>query len=246
MDESPGRINNSLLRETGKAAKDDGEWLELPMSKDSHFYEPHTQLLLRIARRGRTVKQTPQPVEGDKLLGDEDDADGELDPDFVFSKWQPIPQHSELSIPEYLAPRRKGLPPLYGLFTALGDNGVSLRKTKVRKTDSEGSETIIEVFVPEGQAVDGEVVEDEAQPTKALEPGTVVEGIGTVNAEGVLVAGEQAQSTPPKRRPPPPKRKAKGPGRGRRKKVMFGRNAHLGEHGARNRKSHVNSRFPSI
>ena len=226
---APIRISNIVSREPGKAVKDDGEWPELPMPKDSHLYEPYTQHLLRIARRGRSVRSTPQPVEEDKILGDEEDAEGEADPDCVFIKWQPIPQHLDQPIPEYLAPRRKGLPPLYGGNTSVGDNPAPMRKTKIRKTDPEGNETILEILVPEGQAVDGEVVEDEAQATETLKPGTVVDGIGVVNAEGIIVAGEQAQPVPPRRRPPPPKRKAKGPGRGRRKKVMFGRNAHMAE-----------------
>ena len=226
---APIRINNNLLREPDKAIEDDGEWPELPMPKDSHLYEPYTQHLLRIARRGRNVRLNPQPVEEDKLLGDEEDAEREVDPESVFSNWQRIPQHLDQPIPEYLAPRRKGLPPLYGGNTLIGDNPAPMRKTKLRKADTEGNETILEVLVPEGQAVDGEVVEDEAQPTESLKPGTVVDGVGIVNAEGVVVAGEQAQATPPRRRPPPPKRKAKGLGRGRRKKVMFGRNAHMAE-----------------
>ena len=236
----PIRLNNNPLRDTGNAAQDDCEWPELPMPKDSHLYEPHTQHLLRIAREGRTGKQTSLSVENNKLLGDEEDADGEIDSDFIFSTWQPLPQYLDQSIPEYLAPRRKGLPSLYGAISAPGDNDVPMRKTKIRKTDPGGIETILEVLVPEGQAVDGEVIEDEAQPTKALEPGTVVDGIGTVNAEGVLVAGEQIQPTTLRKRPPPPKRKAKGPGRGRKKKIMFGRNAHLGENGVRARSDVAN------
>ena len=226
---APIRASNPVLKDSSKTAKDEGEWPELLMPKDSHLYEPHTQQLLRIARRGRTVRSTPQPVEEDKLLGDDEDADGEADPDYIFSKWQPLPEHTHIPVQDYLAPRRKGLPPLYGSSGTNGDNASQLRKTMIRKTDTEGNQTVLEVLVPEGQAVEGEIVADEAQQAEPLKPGTVVDGIGTVNAEGVLIAGDQAQVTPPRRRPPPPKRKAKGPGRGRKKKVMFGRNAHLAE-----------------
>ena len=237
---APIRASNPVLKDSSKTAQDEGEWSELPMPKDSHLYEPHTQQLLRIARRGRTVRSTPQPVEEDKLLGDDEDADGEADPDCVFSKWQPLPEHTHIPVQDYLAPRRRGLPPVYGSNVTNGDNASQLRKTMIRKTDTEGNQTVLEVLVPEGQAVEGEIVADEAQQAEPLKPGTVVDGIGTVNAEGVLIAGDQAQVTPPRRRPPPPKRKAKGPGRGRKKKVMFGRNAHLAEGATSNTNNSTN------
>ena len=108
-----------------------------------------------------------------------------------------------------------------------------MRRTKFKKTDPEtGNISIYEAWVPEGHRIEGEITGDvqaiAAQsevPVKpeAPAPGTVVEGVGIVNAEGVVVAeaGSAAVMTPPKRRPPPPKRKGKGIGKGRKKKVMF-------------------------
>jgi hypothetical protein len=108
-----------------------------------------------------------------------------------------------------------------------------MRKTKIKRTDPEnGSISIYEVWVPEGHRIEGEITGDVQTIAEQSEvpvtaetpaPGTVVEGVGVVNAEGVVVAeaGSAAVMTPPKRRPPPPKRKGKGIGKGRKKKVMF-------------------------
>jgi hypothetical protein len=108
-----------------------------------------------------------------------------------------------------------------------------MRRTKFKKVDPEtGNISIYEAWVPEGHRIEGEITgdlqtiaEQSQVPVKpeAPAPGTVVEGVGIVNAEGVVVAeaGSAAVMTPPKRRPPPPKRKGKGIGKGRKKKVMF-------------------------
>ena len=134
-----------------------------------------------------------------------------------------MPRHLEGPEPEYLARRRKGLPSMYMGPLGAGTTG-PMRKVKVRKTDSEGQTAVWEVLAPEGQVVEGEIFED-VEMTEAPAPGTVVEGVGVVNAEGVVVAGDMMmQPTPPRRRPPPPRRKPKGPGRGRRKKVQFAPN----------------------
>jgi hypothetical protein len=99
-----------------------------------------------------------------------------------------------------------------------------MRKTKFKKVDPEtGAVSIYEAWVPEGHKVEGEVTDNgglDTAVTASPAPGTVVEGVGVVNQEGVVVAEPQASMVVPKRHPPPPKRKAKGP-LGRRKKVMF-------------------------
>ena len=107
-----------------------------------------------------------------------------------------------------------------GAMAALGTSQ-QMRKTKIRKAESGGGSSVLDVLVPEGQTVDGEIYEDETSPTQAPEPGTVVEGVGVANAEGVVIAGDQPIPVYQKRRPPPPKRKAKGPGRGKKKRVAF-------------------------
>ncbi|MCJ1226133.1 hypothetical protein MMC12_002782 [Toensbergia leucococca] len=196
-------------------------WPELPMPRDSHLLSPMSQALLRAARMGQVNKPTP-PMEDEKDLGEEEDAEGEIDAGFVAKRWAVVPRHLEGAEPEYLAKRRKGLPSVYsGITGPLVGNSGQMRKTKVRKVDAEGNVYVWEVLVPEGQTVEGEIVEEETTLTEAPAPGTVVEGVGVANAEGVVIAGDQVQPTPPRRRPPPPKRKPKGPGRGRRKKVAF-------------------------
>lgn len=197
------------------------------MPRDYHLLPPHSQALLRAARSGNVFRPPPQPLEDEKeggVLGEEEEgAEGDVggtERGFVAKKWTVVPRHLEGPESEYLARRRKGLPSMYMGPLGAGTMG-PMRKVKVRKTDSEGQTFVWEVLAPEGQVVEGEIFED-VEMTEAPAPGTVVEGVGVVNAEGVVVAGDaMMQPTPPRRRPPPPRRKPKGPGRGRRKKVQF-------------------------
>ena len=199
----------------------DTGWPELPMPRDAHMYSPMSEALLRAARMGQVKKPATPLMDDDKEPGEDDDADGDLDIGFVAKRWAVVPKDMEGPEPEFLAKRRKGLPSIYTGATGPLGNTAQMRKTKIRKLDTEGNSYIWEVLVPEGQAVEGEIVEEETSPTQAPAPGTVVEGLGVVNAEGVVIARDQAMPTVNRRRPPPPKRKAKGPGRGRKKKVAF-------------------------
>jgi hypothetical protein len=179
----------------------------------------HSQQLLRAARSGRLLKP-PAPPEDDHEMKDEEEEPKEVQTGFTVKKYVKVARHLEASEPEYLAKRRKGLPSPYVNGQAVQP---ALRETKVKKLDAEGNVAVYKVLVPEGQAVEGEV-----QPTDAAievapataAPGTIVEGVGVVNAEGVVVATDILQPTPPRRRPPPPKKKRGGPGRGK-KKVGF-------------------------
>ncbi|CAD6590398.1 MAG: hypothetical protein ASARMPREDX12_004348 [Alectoria sarmentosa] len=199
----------------------DTRWPELPMPRDAHMYSPMSEALLRAARMGQVKKPATPLMDDEKEPGEDDDADGDLDMGFVAKRWAVVPKDMEGPEPEFLAKRRKGLPSVYTGATGPLGTTAQMRKTKIRKVDMEGNSYIWEVLVLEGQAVDGEIVEEETTPTQAPVPGTVVEGLGVVNAEGVVIAGDQATPAVNRRRPPPPKRKAKGPGRGRKKKVAF-------------------------
>ena len=199
----------------------DTGWPELPMPRDAHMYSPMSEALLRAARMGQVKKPATPLMDDEKEPGEEEDADGDFDMGFVAKRWAVVPKDMEGPEPEFLAKRRKGLPSVYTGATGPLGNTAQMRKTKIRKVDMEGHSYIWEVLVPEGQAVDGEIVEEEISPTQAPAPGTVVEGLGVVNAEGLVIAGDQAMPAANRRRPPPPKRKAKGPGRGRKKKVAF-------------------------
>ncbi|KAL8952206.1 MAG: hypothetical protein Q9222_001861 [Ikaeria aurantiellina] len=193
------------------------------MPRDAHLLSPMSQALLRAARSGEiTKKAPPQPLqEDDKENGDEDEPAGDVDSAFMAKRWATVPKHHDVPEPEFLAKRRKGLPSAYTASVSQVNGATPMRKTKIKKFDAEGNASVLEVLVPEGQTVDGEVLEEETNITQAPAPGTVVEGLGVANAEGIIVAGDQVLPTPPRRRPPPPKRKAKGPGRGRKKKVAF-------------------------
>ncbi|KAL8688693.1 MAG: hypothetical protein Q9218_005465 [Villophora microphyllina] len=203
--------------------KNDTLFTELPMPRDSHLLSSMSQALLRAARSGVSTKKAPaQPLpEEDKENGEEDEPAGDVDSAFMAKRWAAVPRHLEGLEPEFLAKRRKGLPSAYTGSVGQANGAIPMRKTKVRKFDADGNATVLEVLVPEGQTVGGEVFDEEPSATEAPPPGTVVEGVGVANAEGIIVAGDQILPTPPRRRPPPPKRKAKGPGRGRKKKVAF-------------------------
>ncbi|KAE8315675.1 hypothetical protein BDV41DRAFT_562800 [Aspergillus transmontanensis] len=214
---------------------------EHPMPKDSHLLTPMSRALLRAARAGCIYirKATKDAEDEEKEVTDveEQPALQTAERSFVTRKWTTVPRHLENSEVEFLAKRRPGLPSLYGATTS-GANGAEngsapMRRTRFKKVDpTSGNISIYEAWVPEGHKIEGEITDDsqlvpENSETivtpEAPAPGTVIEGVGVVNAEGVVVAdpASAAVMTPPKRRPPPPKRKAKGFGKGRRKKVMF-------------------------
>ena len=185
---------------------------ELPLPRDFSMLPENSQALLRAARLG--IRKRADVVE------DEKEAEETQNNDFnrhagglAMSKWTLVPRELEGQEFEYLAKRRKGLPSVY---TGINGESTPMRRTKIRKTDPDGTTSVWEVLVPEGQSVEGEVVEEEASAVSTI-PGTVVEGVGVVNAEGLLVAGEQITSTPARRKPPIPKKKKHGPGRGRKK-----------------------------
>ncbi|KAH6620458.1 hypothetical protein C7974DRAFT_234547 [Boeremia exigua] len=200
-------------------------WPELPMPRDSHMLPEHSQQLLRAARSGRTIKPQAPPEDDDNEMKDEEPEHKEVSAGFIVKKYAKVARHNEAPEPEYLAKRRKGLPSQY----ISGQVHAPLRETKVKKLDAEGNVAIYKVLAPEGQAVEGEVAPTDAAievvPVIAA-PGTVVEGVGVVNAEGIVVSNDVLQQTPPRRRPPPPKKKKTkhiprpGPGRGR-KRVDF-------------------------
>jgi len=206
------------------------KWGEPPMPRDSHLLQPWTQQLLRLARSGKVgMKRKP-----DVDLMDEDRPDEEAaeepkanleDRGYVAKKWKPVaeaqlePEHKHF---DFLAKRRKGLPILYGPELATSAV-VPMRKTKVRKAGPDSEVNVYEVLVPEGQTVEGEVHDptelEEIKPVAAV-PGTVIEGVGIANDDGVLVAEHlKPSANAPRRSRPPPKKKG-GPGRGK-KRVTF-------------------------
>lgn len=212
------------------------------MPRDSHLLTPTSRALLRAARAGciyirHAPKQTDEEPRDPPTDVEEQQSIHMADRSFIARKWTPVPRHLEPAEVEFLAKRRHGLPSLYGAAVVNVDGGETsapMRRTRFKKVDpTTGNISIYEAWVPEGHKIEGEITED-AQTVasansevivtpEAPAPGTVVDGVGVVNSEGVVIAeaGSAAVMTPPKRRPPPPKRKGKGIGRGRRKKVMF-------------------------
>lgn len=195
---------------------------ELEMPKDSNLLPEITYAILRAARMGAILKEGINGREDDTENAADQLTQSEEKSGVLTRKWMLIGRDSEPKEPEYLAKRRKGLRSLYGGSTAPINSTSQMRKIKIRNVDNEGNSQIVEALVPEGQVVDAEILEEElTSPTQALAPGTMVEGVGIANAEGVLVPQEQATPAGQRRRPPPPKRRLKGPGRGKKKKVAF-------------------------
>lgn len=209
----------------------DDKWGEPPMPRDYQLLNPWTQRLLRLARSGKVGtkrKQEPDALDEDRP---EDEATEEAnakntvdDRAYIAKKWKPVPEHAlvqEHKHFEFLAKRRKGLPSFYAPEQQNGA-AVAMRKTKVQRADVSGETVVYDVLVPEGQHVEGEVLEStelaDAKPVTAA-PGTIVEGVGIANDEGVLVAEHLKPAVAPRRNRPPPKKKG-GPGRGK-KRVTF-------------------------
>lgn len=213
------------------------------MPRDSHLLAPTSRALLRAARAGciyirPAPKQPHQETKEPTTDGEEQQSMHMADRSFTARKWTAVPRHLEPAEVEFLAKRRPGLPSLYGAsvmgIDGSGEAGAPMRRTRFKKVDpTTGNISIYEAWVPEGHRIEGEITENAQSIASANSevtvtpetpaPGTVVDGVGVANSEGVVIAeaGSAAVMTPPKRRPPPPKRKGKGIGRGRRKKVMF-------------------------
>ncbi|KAJ5624570.1 hypothetical protein N7510_000879 [Penicillium lagena] len=211
---------------------------ELPMPRDSQLLPAISHGLLRAARAGCIyIHSSGRPADDEKNDADDQGATSAVhmaDRSFTTRKWMTLPKHMEPAEPEFLAKRRQGLPSLYGgaALTEGANASVPMRRTKFKKVDSEtGKISIYEAWVPEGHTIEGEITgdakvvaeqSDAPVSSEAPAPGTVVDGVGVVNSEGVVVAdASSAALSTHKRRPPPPKRKGKGIGKGRKKKVMF-------------------------
>ncbi len=207
------------------------KWADPPMPRDYQLLHPWTQHLLRLARSGKVgTKRKPDPDTDDDKP--EDEAPEEVkthleDRGYVAKKWKPVPEamlEPEHKHFEFLAKRRRGLPSLYGPEQVIGAP-VVMRKTRVQRANTEGVSFIYQVLIPEGQSIEGELAEDAPEPEGVQliypGPGSVIEGLGIANDEGIVVAEHLKPNfaSASRRNRPPPKKKG-GPGRGK-KRVTF-------------------------
>ncbi|KAL9115047.1 MAG: hypothetical protein Q9187_007367, partial [Circinaria calcarea] len=133
-----GVVNTAPPRENSNVTNiRNAGWKELPMPRGSELYSPVCQALLRAARMGQVNRPPPPPLEDEKELGDDEDAEGEIDTGFLATKWTQVPRNMEEPEIEYLAKRRRGLPSAYGASMAPQNALGIMRKTKVRKVDPE-------------------------------------------------------------------------------------------------------------
>jgi hypothetical protein len=137
----------------------------------------------------------PEVILGDKPDKKEDDTKIQ---GYTVKTWKQIPRHLEGPDVEYLAKRRKHLKTVTSKPTA----GPTLTKATVKRTDATGTEYLQDVVVSSGQQIEGEVVSQTTIPDPNAQP-----------VDPYAVA-----PTPPKKKGPVIRKKAKGPGRGRKKK----------------------------
>jgi hypothetical protein len=201
-----------------------------------------SKALLRAARAGciyiRHIGKDSGEEEKDNAEVEESALITKTEQSFHARKWAVLPKHLEPSEVEFLAKRRSGLPSLYGgaaasnvVSSGTGNGNVQLRKTRFRKIDPDsGKISIYEAWIPEGHSIEGEILDDitvseqreVAIPNKGTVFEPITETLSSVTAETTVTAPEPVPTASPvKTRLYPPKRKAKGPGKGRRKKVMF-------------------------
>jgi len=220
-----------------------GIWKELPMPEGSANYPLHSQQILRAARAGNILKSQEIIRNLYRKTGGDDDKEVEADDGveganedakrgvkrsaqgFQVKKWSQLARQQEESFPEYLAPRRAGLPSIHRIPIVNPNN---MRQTRVRRVDATNQPVIYEVLIAEGKTIDGEATEtlmgDDELVVKPP-PGTLITGLGVANEHGIVVLAEAPVPLFGRGRPPPPRGKGKGkrgPGRGK-KKVDFGR-----------------------
>jgi hypothetical protein len=237
----PGRVSLAPPPSDTDIEKAQDKWADPAMPENSQLLLPHTQQLLRIARSGRygTKRKIAPDVEtdGDEFTTREDEGlqdDNLVKPahseekGFVARKWRQVPENA--LIPEhlhweFLAKRRKGLPNFYhGAATEISTSGIpqiAKRKTRVQRVldPATGESAIYEVLALEGQVLENELPAESQMQAKVLQPGTTIEGLGTVNEEGLISLVPANPPAPSRRSRPPPKKKG-GPGRGK-KRVTF-------------------------
>ena len=184
------------------------------MPKDSHLLPQHSQDLLRAARSGRIYKRPAPPeeeeVDADAILGDKTDKkeDDPKNTGFTARAWKLIPRHLEGLDVEYLAKRRKGIVTV--TKKSASNAPPVMTKATVKRMDAAGNEYVQDIVVPQGQPVDGEV----------LSQRVIKEPNSTTLGDGSLI--------PSKRKLPPPRKKSKGTGKSKKKKLEPSKASQLG------------------
>lgn len=188
---------------------------ELPwgMPKDWNLLPPHSQELLRAARSGRLYKRPAPPEEEENAENPEDKAaSGEKQEKkeepvvngVMVKIWRPVPRNVESATVSHLAKRHKSTVTLSSMAVAIQTAGATITRATIRKIDAAGNPYEQTITLTEGQHVDGEIISTSVVPAPTA-----------ANGDARL-----QQPAPVRRKPPPPRRKAKGPGRGRKKKLM--------------------------
>jgi len=203
------------------------------MPEGSNNYPIWSQQILRAARAGRILHSqeiirklygkksaeddkgadVEEADEGDEKRGTKRDSQG-----LAVSKWTQLTRQQEESNTEYLAKRRVGLPSVHRIPTV---NASNLKQIRVRRVDANNQPVIYEVLVGDGKIVQGEATEqlpgDDELITKPA-PGTMVEGLGVTNENGLIIYAEAPVALFGRGRAAQPKKKTKrGAAKGRKK-----------------------------
>jgi hypothetical protein len=219
--------------------KNDRWSVELPhgMPKDYHLLPPHSQELLRAARSGALYKRKAPPEEDDvaevvdilpagtggktgtvaagpvadaEKGGDKRPGASKADPGIKVKVWRRLPRDAEAPPVSHLAKRHKNTITLPSKASTTQFSGPTVTRVTVRRADAAGNSYEQTITINDDEQLnhlDGEIVSTTLIPAPtALDPAA------------------QQQATPTRKRPPPPphKKKHKGPGRGRKKKLIAG------------------------
>jgi hypothetical protein len=199
-------VNIAPPSEREETKKEDQWDEELPhgMPKDTHLLTPHCQELLKLVRSGKLYKKRPLPEEedtdADGISGEKSDKKDSGASDgygFQVRKWVRLERSAEDAGINLLAPRHKNTITRPSKQLATQVTGPMVTKATVKRLDAAGNPYMQEVIVPEGQAIDGEIISTSVVPAPEA------------TGEAVLPV-----ATPARRKPPIPQKK-KGRGRGR-------------------------------
>ena len=183
------------------------------MPKHSHLLPQYSQEILRTLRSGRFNKRhAPDDEDADVenvMEKPEKNEEGAVNVRaFAARLWKPIPRNIDGPEISHLAKRQKGTVVLPSKAALLESAVPTVTKVKVRKLDAAGNPYTQDVILTEGQPldVDGEIIST-----------SVVAAPVSTSAASRDVS---ANMNPLRRKPVAQRKKIKGPGRGRRKKLL--------------------------
>ena len=210
----------------------DSDDFHIPLPKEAHLLSASSLALLKLARRGPGADPSTTTGEGEssdtftsKAVQEAAEKAKKLKSaqylrSFSVRRWTQVADCPEF---DFLAKRRPGLmipipkAPIADTETANSLSGPIMKRARVQRYDADGIPYVEDMIIQDGETVEGTILE--AEPIRNMgPPGSIIDGVGVVNEDGIVVAGGiEVQALTQRRKQPPPKRKQKG-GPGRKKK----------------------------